>query len=87
MFDDIIDAKIPVHSEIERRAVEWAEYELNRIYGNKYSLYVPSLQGEAVRMLTDRLGKNWRKYHKIDITVSSGKDGYRYDIKIKISKR
>ena len=70
MFDDIMDANVSVHPDIESAAVEWVEYELNRIYGEKTSLYVPSLIGEAERMLTDRLGKKWKKNHKITIDIN-----------------
>lgn len=87
MFDDIIDAKIPVHREIENAAVEWVEYELTRIYGKKNPIYVPSLIGEAERMLTDRLGKRWRFTHAIGIKVGLEPNGTNKNIKVEISKR
>jgi len=86
MFDDIINAKIPVHPEIEKGAIEWVEYELTRIYGKKIPIYVPSLVGEAERMLADRLGKRWRKDHGIEIKLEDSLNGGR-NIKVKIFKR
>ena len=82
MFSDILDAR-PIPEDIVEAAREWAEYELNRIYGKKTSLYVPSLQGEAERMLKDRLGKEWKKYHKVEVSVSSinGTRNIKVDIK------
>lgn len=83
MFNDIMDANVSVHPDIEKAAVEWVEYELNRIYGKKTSIYVPSLVGEAERMLTDRLGKKWKKNHKI--TIDIGKNGNEErEIKVKL---
>ncbi len=76
-----MDANVPVHPDIERGAVEWVEYELNRIYGKKTSLNVSSLQGEAERMLKDRLGNKWKKNHKIIVRVEINLPGLK-DIKV-----
>jgi len=73
MFNDILDSR-PIPKEIVNAAREWVEYELNRIYGKQTALYVPSLQGEAERMLTSRLGKKWKMNHKVEIRVSSGRN-------------
>ena len=82
MFNDILDSK-PIPEDIVKAAKEWVEYELTRIYGKKIPLYIPSLQGEAERMLADRLGRNWKKYHKIGIRVSrdDGVTNIKVDIK------
>jgi len=75
MFNDILDSR-PIPKEIVKAAREWVEYELNRVYGKRNPIYVPSLQGEAERMLTYRLGKKWKMKHKVEIRVN-GANGRR----------
>jgi len=71
MFNDILDSR-PIPRAIVEAAIEWVEYELNRIYSRKSTLYVPSLSNEAKRMLSDRLGYKWLNQHTINIIIDIG---------------
>jgi hypothetical protein len=85
MFNDILNKDITIHKSIVDAAIEWVEYELNRIYSSKTALNVSSLQGEAEKMLSDRLGTNWKKNHKVEIMINLLSPGKK-DISVKIKK-
>lgn len=75
MFDDIMDAKIPIHISKMEAAVEWAEYELQRMINKRQSLMIDGINNEMKDMLKDRLGKFWWREYEASIDVESIKDG------------
>jgi hypothetical protein len=82
MFSDILNSVL-IHESTVKAAIEWVEYELNRIYGKKVP--VPSLDGEAERMLSDRLGKKWKMNHKVKVNINIIGNGKKY-ISVNIKK-
>ena len=75
MFDDIMDAKIPIHPDIMEAAIEWVEYELERIIKKRASVHIGGVNNEAKEMLKERLGKFWWKEYEASIDVEAIKDG------------
>lgn len=84
MFDDIMDAKIPIHPDIMEAAVEWAEYEMTRIIKKRTTLMLDGIQNEIKEMLKERLGRFWWKEYEAKLDMEAIKDGR--EIKIKWRK-
>jgi hypothetical protein len=59
MFDDLISNFIPIHGDIFKDAIAWAEYVLQNRINNRSTISVDGLKNEMKELLKDRLGRFW----------------------------
>ncbi len=63
MFDDLISEFVPIHRDIFKAAVEWAEYVLYMRVRARSTVDVGGLKNEMKELLSQRLGKSWWKQY------------------------
>lgn len=80
MFDDLIGDFVPIHIDIFKAAIDWAEYELQKRADKRSTLNVGGLKNEMKDLLKDRLGKFWWRQFDASIDIESIKNGKRIKI-------
>ncbi len=67
MFDDLISDFIPIHGDIFKDAIAWAEYVLQNRMNNRSTINVDGLKNEMKDLLKNRLGRFW--WRQFDATI------------------
>jgi len=71
MFDDLITDFIPIHGDIFKDAIAWAEYVLQNRINNRSTINVGGLKNEMKDLLKDRLGRFWWRQFDASIDMES----------------
>jgi hypothetical protein len=71
MFDDLITDFIPIHGNIFKDAIDWAEYVLQNRINNRSTINVDGLKNEMKDLLKDRLGRFWWRQFEVSIDMDS----------------
>jgi hypothetical protein len=73
MFDDIINEFVPIHKDIFKAAVEWAEYVLQQRVNKRQSVDVGGLKNEMKELLSIRLSKFWWREYEASLNFTEDK--------------
>lgn len=71
MFDDLITDFIPIHGDIFKDAIAWAEYVLQNRISNRSTINVGGLKDEMKDLLKERLGRFWWRQFDASIDIDN----------------
>jgi hypothetical protein len=71
MFDDLISDFVPIHNNIFKDAIAWAEYVLQNRISNRSTINVDGLKNEMKDLLKERLGRFWWRQFDASIDIES----------------
>lgn len=73
MFDDIINEFVPIHRDIFKAAIEWAEYVLQQRVNKRQSVDVGGLKNEMKELLSKRVSKFWWREYEASLYFTEDK--------------
>jgi len=73
MFDDIISEFVPIHKDIFKAAIEWAQYVLQQRVNKRSTVDVGGLKNELKELLSKRVSKFWWRQYDASLDFTNDK--------------